>query len=215
MGRDWLKRIGVLAALLLLSSCYIPDKFKSELRLSRYGDYSLSFKGDLMWAPILDDYRKGKVTPENEADKINNILKDLVRDIAVKKAVSKGKGRFAVEYERTGRLGQVQLISLLRRDARLLSMRSSENNAIVIHGNSMKPSDAQILAEMGLNMEGEFRITTDANVVEHNATSVKPFGNARVYIWTIENALSAMPHLVMIRDNDPNRPLAPRPSEIP
>ena len=215
MGRDWLKRIGVLAALLLLSSCYIPDKFKSELRLSRYGDYALTFKGDLMWAPILDSYRKGNVTPENEADKINNILKDLVRDIAVKKAVSKGKGRFAVEYERTGRLGQVQLISLLRRDARLLSMRSSENNAIVIHGNSMKPSDAQILAEMGLNMEGEFRITTDANVVEHNATSVKPFGNARVYIWTIENALSAMPHLVMIRDNDPNRPLAPRPSEIP
>ncbi len=210
---EWLKRFGVLAALLLLSSCYIPDKFKSELRLSRYGDYSLTFKGDLMWAPILDDYRKGKVTPENEADKINNILKDLVRDIAVKKAVSKGKGRFAVEYERTGRLGQVQLISLLRRDARLLAMRSSENNAIVIHGNSMKPSDAQILAEMGLNMEGEFRITTDANVVEHNATSVKPFGNARVYIWKIENALSAMPHLVMIRDNDPNRPLAPRPSE--
>ena len=212
---EWLKRFGVLAALLLLSSCYIPDKFKSELRLSRYGDYALTFKGDLMWAPILDSYRKGNVTPENEADKINNILKDLVRDIAVKKAVSKGKGRFAVEYERTGRLGQVQLISLLRRDARLLSMRSSENNAIVIHGNSMKPSDAQILAEMGLNMEGEFRITTDANVVEHNATSVKPFGNARVYIWTIENALSAMPHLVMIRDNDPNRPLAPRPSEIP
>jgi hypothetical protein len=210
---EWLKRFGVLAALLLLSSCYIPDKFKSELRLSRYGDYSLTFKGDLMWAPILDDYRKGKVTPENEADKINNILKDLVRDIAVKKAVSKGKGRFAVEYERTGRLGQVQLISLLRRDARLLAMRSSENNAIVIHGNSMKPSDAQILAEMGLNMEGEFRITTDANVVEHNASSVKPFGNARVYIWKIENALSAMPHLVMIRDNDPNRPLAPRPSE--
>lgn len=210
---EWLKRFGVLAALLLLSSCYIPDKFKSELRLSRYGDYSLTFKGDLMWAPILDDYRKGKVTPEGEAEKINNILKDLVRDIAVKKAVSKGKGRFAVEYERTGRLGQVQLISLLRRDARLLAMRSSENNAIVIHGNSMKPSDAQILAEMGLNMEGEFRITTDANVVEHNATSVKPFGNARVYIWKIENALSAMPHLVMIRDNDPNRPLAPRPSE--
>jgi len=212
---EWLKRFGVLAALLLLSSCYIPDKFKSELRLSRYGDYSLTFKGDLMWAPILDAYRKGRVTPENEAEKIENIHKDLVRDIAVRTAVSKGKGRFAVEYERTGRLGQVQLISLLRRDARLLAMRSSENNAIVIHANSLKPSDAQILAEMGLNMEGEFRITTDANVVEHNATEVRPFGTARVYIWKIENALSPTPHLVMIRDNDPNRPLPPRASEAP
>ncbi|TAN68978.1 MAG: hypothetical protein EPN20_06260, partial [Magnetospirillum sp.] len=71
----------------------------------------------------------------------------------------------------------------------------------------------QILAEMGLNMEGEFRITTDGNVVEHNATEVRPFGAAKVYIWKIENPLSAMPHLVMLRDDDPNRPLAPRASE--
>jgi hypothetical protein len=211
--RDWAKRLGVLAAVLLLSSCYIPDKFKSELRLSRYGDYALSFKGDLLWAPILDDYRKGKVTIENEQEKLDNIRKDLIRDIAVRKMESRGKGRFAVEYDRAGRLQKVQLIALLRRDARLLAMRSMENGVIVIHANAMKPSDAQIMAEMGLTMEGEFRITTDGNVVEHNATEIRPFGTSRVYIWKIENPLSPMPHLVMLRDNDPGRPLNPRASE--
>jgi hypothetical protein len=35
---------------------------------------------------------------------------------------------------------------------------------------------------MGLNMEGEFRITTDANVVENNATEVRLFGVYKVYI---------------------------------
>ncbi|RAU22542.1 hypothetical protein CU669_07580 [Paramagnetospirillum kuznetsovii] len=210
---DWLKRVGVLAAVLLLSSCYIPDKFKSELRLSKYGDYSLTFKGDLLWAPILDDYRKGKITPENEPEKIANIKKDLSRDIAVRKIDSRGRGRFTVEYERTGRLERVQLIALLRRDARLLAMRSMENGAIAIHANAMKPSDAQIMAEMGLNMEGEFRITTDANVVEHNATEVRPFGKAKVYIWKVENPLSPMPHLVMLREDDPGRPLNARASE--
>lgn len=214
MGRDWLKRIGVLAALLLLSSCYIPDKFKGELRLSKYGDYSLSYKGDLMFAPILDDYRKNKIKPEDEAERQENIRRDLARDIAFRKIEAKGKGRFAVEYERVGRLEKVQLTSLIRRDARLISLRSMENGAIVIRGNAMKPSDAQILAELGLNMEGEFRITTDGNVVEHNATQVKPFGTAKVYIWKIENPLSPMPQLVMIRDVDPNRPLAPRASEM-
>jgi hypothetical protein len=211
---DWLKRIGVLAALLLLSSCYIPDKFRSELRLSRYGDYALTYKGDLMYAPILDDYRKNKVKPEDEAERQENIRRDLSRDIAFRKIESKGKGRFSVEYERVGRLERVQLTSLIRRDARMLSMRSKENGAIFIKANAMKPSDAQILAELGLNMEGEFRVTTDGNVVKHNATVVKPFGNAKVYIWKIENALSAMPELVMIRDPDPNRPLAPRASEV-
>lgn len=214
MIREWAKRLGVLAALLLLSSCYIPDKFKSELRLSRYGDYDLTFKGDLLWAPILDDYRKGLVTLENEQEKLNNIRKDLIRDIAVRKIESRGKGRFAVEYERAGRLDRVQLIALLRRDARLLAMRSKENGVIAIHANALKPSDAQIMAEMGLTMEGEFRITTDANVLEHNATEVRPFGAYKVYIWKIENPLSPMPHLVMLRDDDPARPLGPRASEI-
>lgn len=213
MNVEWIKRIGVLAALLLLSSCYIPDKFRSELRLSKYGDYALSFKGDLMYAPILDDYRKGKIKPEDEAARQENIRRDLSRDIAFRKIEVKGKGRFGVEYERVGRLGQVQLTSLIRRDARMLSLRSMENGAIVVRANAMKPSDAQILAELGLGMEGEFRVTTDANVIKHNATVVKPFGNARVYIWKIENPLSPMPELVMIRDVDPARPLAPRPSE--
>jgi hypothetical protein len=213
VARDWLRRLGVLAAVLLLSSCYIPDKFRSELRLSKYGDYALTFKGDLMYAPILDDYRKNKIKPEDEAGRQENIRKDLSRDIAFRKIEAKGKGRFAVEYERVGRLGQVQLTSLIRRDARLISLRSMENGAIVVRANAMKPSDAQILAELGLGMEGEFRITTDANVVKHNATTVKPFGTSKVYIWKIENALSPMPELVMIRDVDPSRPLAPRPSE--
>lgn len=214
MAGDWLKRIGVLAAVLLLSSCYIPDKFRSELRLSKYGDYSLTYKGDLMFAPILDDYRKNKIKPENEAERQENIRRDLARDIAFRKIEAKGKGRFAVEYERVGRLGKVQLTSLIRRDARLLSLRSMENGAIVIRANAMKPSDAQILAELGLNMEGELRITTDGNVVKHNATQVKPFGTSKVYIWKIENPLAVMPELVMIRDVDPARPLAPRPSEL-
>lgn len=211
---DWLKRIGVMAAVLLLSSCYIPDKFRSELRLSKYGDYSLTYKGDLMFAPILDDYRKNKIKPEDEAERQENIRRDLARDIAFRKIESKGKGRFAVEYERVGRLEKVQLTSLIRRDARMISLRSVENGAIIVKAAAMKPSDAQILAELGLNMEGEFRITTDGNVVEHNATQVKPFGTSKVYIWKIENPLTPMPQLVMIRDVDPNRPLAPRASEM-
>jgi len=212
--RDWLKRLGVLAAVLLLSSCYIPDKFKSELRLSRYGDYALTYKGDLMFGPILDDYRNHTIKPEDEPERLENIRRDLARDMAVHKVESRGKGRFAVDYERAGRLERVQLIALIRRDARMISLRSLENGAIVIAANSMKPSDAQIMAELGLTMEGEFRITTDANVVENNATEVRQFGKARVYIWKIENALSTMPHLVMIRDDDPQRPLAPRVSNM-
>lgn len=204
---EWMKRLGVLALLFLLSSCYIPDKFRAELRLSRYGDWALSYDGDLLYVPILHDYASGKVKPGDEAAREENIRRDLVRDIAFKKVEPRGKGRFTVHYERMGRLDQVQLTALIRRDARILSLRSLENGAIVIAANAVKPADSKRMIESGVEMQGEFRVTTDANVVEHNATEVKPYGKYKVYVWKIENSLSPMPRLAMIRDSDPERPL--------
>lgn len=203
----WWKPVAVLALAATLASCYIPDKFRGELRLSKYGDYALSYEGDLIWAPILHDYAEGKITPENEEEKNNNIYKDLVRDPAIKDLKRAGKGRFHAKYERMGRLKKVQLTSLLRRDARLISLKSNEDGTIVVDANGVKASDAQRMAELGIGMEGEFRITTDANVIRHNATEVRPFGQYKVYLWRIENALSPTPTLVMLRDDDPARPL--------
>ena len=68
-------------------------------------------------------------------------------------------------------------------------------------------AQAQRMAELGISMRGEFRITTDGNVLRHNATEVRQFGTYKVYIWKIENAFSPPPNLVMQRDNDPQRPL--------
>ncbi len=194
-------------AVLTLTSCYAPDNFTSELRLSRYGDYDLTFDGDLLYLPILYDYQQGKVDPADEARRLNEIRKDLIRDSAVKSAVSEGKGRFRVHYERMGRMGRDQLTAILRRDARILMIKSEPDNRIIISANSLRPTDADAMTEAGYTMHGSFRITTDANVVSNNATEVRPFGQYKVYIWNIENALSPMPYLVMIRDPDPERPL--------
>lgn len=204
---SWLRRLGVLGLVFLLSSCYIPDKFKAELRLSRFGDYAISFDGDLLHVPTLHEYARNNIKPGDEAERLENIRRDLARDIAFKTIEPKGKGRFGVHYEREGRLGKVQLVALIRRDARLLSMKSHENGAIVVAANAPKASDAQRMAQMNVTMRGEFRLTTDANILEHNAAEVRPFGRYTVYIWKIENALSPLPRFLFVRDPDPSRPL--------
>ncbi|MEW5729286.1 MAG: hypothetical protein AB1918_15770 [Pseudomonadota bacterium] len=196
-----------LAALLTLASCYVPDKFRSELRISKYGDYALSYEGELIYAPILHDYAEGKITPENEQQRNDNIYKDLIRDTAFKAVDRVGKGRFKVRYERMGRLGRTQLTAILRRDARLLALKGNEDSSIIIDANGVKPSDARRMAELGVGMEGEFRVTTDASVIKHNASEVRPFGQYKVYVWKIENPLSPSPYLVMVREDDPARPL--------
>lgn len=208
MIKGLLPRIAALLALTLaLSSCYIPDKFHSELRLSKYGDWALTYDGDLIYGPILHDYADGKITAANEDERNDNIYKDLVRDPAIKDLKRVGKGTFHVKYERMGRLGKVQLTALVRRDARLLALKSAEDGTIVVAGNGVKPSDAQRMSELGITMQGEFRITTDATVLRHNATEVRPFGQYKVYIWKIENPFSPSPHLVVQREDDPARPL--------
>lgn len=199
--------VAALTLTLMLSSCYIPDKFHTELRLSRYGDWALDYEGDLIYAPMLHDYAEGKIDSDNENERNNNVYNDLVRDSAVKDLKRIGKGRFHVKYAREGRLGKVQLTALMRRDARMLALKSAEDGTITIAGNGVKASDAQRMAELGITMQGEFRITTDANVVRHNASDVRPFGQYKVYIWKIENALSQPPRLTMLRDPDPKRPL--------
>lgn len=201
------RSLAFLAATLTLASCYVPDKFKAELRLSRFGDYSLAYQGDLIYAPILHDYVKGNITPENEAERHDHIKADLIRDSAFKSVEHSGKGRFTVKYERSGRLGKTHLSAILRRDARMITLRAKENNLVLIDAFTVKPADAQKMAEMKVSMKGEFRVVTDGNIIRHNASDVRQLGTYNVYIWTIENALSPVPHLVMIRDPDPARPL--------
>ena len=49
------------AAAIILAACYLPDHFKSEVRVGSNGDYAISFYGDLIWAPLYRDIQRGNV----------------------------------------------------------------------------------------------------------------------------------------------------------
>ncbi len=62
--RAWL---ALAATAVILAACYLPDHFKSEVRVGATGDYSLSFYGDLIWAPLFRDIQRGNV-PADQID---------------------------------------------------------------------------------------------------------------------------------------------------
>ncbi len=188
--------VGLLA---LLAACYLPNHFRSEIRLGPTGDYALSFYGELIWAPLYRDIRQGHLSKSEIAVKTEEIRRDLARDSNFKKIEPMGDGSFKVSYEREGRLLASDMVTFVRRNAIILAIRATPDGLLTVNGNTLKPSDAQTATTMGLDVRGEFRVTTDGLVKEHNATMVKPFGRAFVYIWTIENAFSPAPHLVMQR----------------
>lgn len=188
------------ALVLALAACYLPNNFKSEIRLGRTGDFALTYIGELVWAPLFREIQQNKLPADQIPGKIAEIEQDLRRDSHFKTVQSIGSGRFKVDYEREGRLEKSDMVTFVRRNAIIIQIVAKPNGQIVINGNTLKPSDAQAATTMGVDVSGEFRIVTDGLVKEHNASTVKPFGRYFVYIWTIQNAFSPAPHFVMMRE---------------
>jgi hypothetical protein len=200
----------ILAGLLLLASCYVPDNFKCEVRVGSTGDYAISFYGDLIWAPLYRDITRGNVPADEIAAKIEAIRVDLVRDPDFKSVESAGRGRFHVVYHREGHLNPTDLVTFVRRNSIILQLKASPDGRVQLDGNAVKPADANEAATLGMSIEGEFRLITDAQVLSHNAAKVTSFDNYPVYIWTIQNAFSPPPHLVLQRSGAwPAKPKAP------
>ena len=183
-----------------LTSCYLPDNFISEIQLGSNGDFGLTYHGDLIWAPLYRDIQRQKVTGADIPKKIEEIRRDLARDPGFSKVESEGNARFAVDYRREGHLKATDLATFVRRNAVVLQLHATPDGKVTIDGNTITPSQAVEATELGLNPSGEFRIITSGQVIYHNASAVKPVGPYLLYIWTIKNAFSPAPHLVMQRD---------------
>jgi hypothetical protein len=188
-----------LLALALLAGCYLPDRFKSEIRVGGDGSYGISFYGDLIWAPLYRDILHSRIPAAEIPGKIAEIERDLKRDTAFKSVESAGNGRFHVTYQREGRLQATDLVTFVRRNAIILQLKASPDGRVQLDGSAIKPADANEAATMGLSVQGEFRLITDAQVISHNAGKVTLYQGYPVYIWEIENAFSPPPHVVMQR----------------
>lgn len=199
--REWLARLAVVLPLVLgLGSCYLPDGFKSEIRLGRNGDFSILYLGDLTYGPLHEELVSGKLSPEEAKKKIQVVHDDLKRDGAFKQITHKGGARFNVRYELQGRLGESRLVTFVRRNAPILSLKSDiKNNTIAVDGTTLRRNDAQRALTSGLTVSGEFRLITDGDVISQNASEVRLHEGYRVYIWKIENAFSPAPRFVMKR----------------
>jgi hypothetical protein len=200
----------ILAGLLLLVSCYLPDHFKSEVRLGSTGDYAISFYGDLIWAPLYKEIVEGTLSASQIAEKIAAIKRDMVRDPAFKSVDSAGNGRFHVVYQREGKLQATDLVTFVRRNSIILQLHATPDGRVALDGNTIKPADANQATLLGMSVEGEFRLITDAQVLSHNASKVTLYQGYPVYIWTIENAFSPAPHLSLQRSGAwPAKPRVP------
>ncbi len=194
-----LKRLIVVAMLMPLTSCFVPDKYSTEIRLTKSGGYGISYVGELTWAPLYGQLTRGEIEPEAGAEQAAAFLAGLKADIYFESVTGLGSGRYKVRYDRQGQFTETQLLSFVRRNARIFQIRASEDGTVNFFGTGAGSNQADQLEAIGLRTEGLVRVVTDAEVLSHNAMSVKrsPTPGYTIYDWNMTSFRQPVPKLTL------------------
>lgn len=171
----------------MLVGCYLPTKFQADMTYNENGDWTLRFDGTLAYGGLIPGLMPDDPTPAQLAERVKSVTNDMLRDPGFTNLRYLNNGQYDVSYERSGNIYQQPGITFLRTDSRILQISYIKtNHQVWIRGTTIPTAQRKWITDAGLNMQGDLRITTAAEVLEHNATSTRPAANgATTYIWAI------------------------------
>ena len=195
-----LKALSALAVLLVATGCYMPIRFDAEIDINRAGYYQFFFDGYLAKVELYQDLKDGKISSAEETEQAQQIKDDFTRDSATEIFEYFKLGHFRVKYTRSGDLLKTKTMTFFRRNEYILGLSyNRDTRQISMLGKSIQRDIKDRLRAAGLDTSGELRVFSDAEVVSHNATTVKPFPSKgagyKLYTWKINNLLAPTPAL--------------------
>ena len=197
----WLARLTAAAVggLLLLSGCYTPQRFTAGIVINRTGDWTLKYDGTLASAALVPGLMPDRPTPTQFAERVRNITNDMRRDPGFRDVEYLGDGRYRVAYERSGNIYSQPGITFIRTDSRILSISYIKTeNEIWVRGSSAPSAQRRWVTDASLDIQGDLRVTTDAEVIDHNATETRDGPNGtKIYLWRIRGVDAPAPRLVI------------------
>jgi len=187
--------------MLVLSSCYLPQRFDAEIEIDSAGYYSMIFDGYIADVGLFQKIQSGELSEEEEAQKVAYVESDLSRDTAVQNLEYFKQGHFRIKWERKGDLLKSKTVTFLRRNESMLSLKYvSDAGLIEMMGRSIRKSDREKIAQMGLGMQGEIRLKSSLPVVDHNASEViqdKTDELSKWYVWRIKDIFQSTPRILL------------------
>jgi hypothetical protein len=190
----------LICAAILLAGCYLPARFDAEIEFARNGFYKMTFEGYIVEVTLYNDIKQKKLTPEMTQTKIERVITDFKRDSGTKEISYFGQGAFKVKWIKSGDILRSRMVTFFRRNENMAQISFSKIQKLVtIRTKYVKRSDANQLNSMGLGMEGDLRVKTDARVLEHNAQKVTEDKKAgiKIYSWKIKNIFQKAPKMLV------------------
>jgi hypothetical protein len=203
----WLRPVFAIGLCIVsLTSCFIPDQYEAEIRLTKDGSYGITFIGILTYAPLYGQIERGKIDPAHAKENERMFLDQLKRESAFKEVVSLGKGRYRVRYEREGRFaGSHQMVTFVSRQEPIFRILTKENGNMEVNASGQAQRYAKALTEVGIKSQGLLRITTDMEVLEQNAHFIRKSSapGFTMYDWRRRELTEPPPRLVAKMAVDP------------
>lgn len=191
----------------LLAGCYVPVRFDAEIEIDRGGYYSMIFDGYLARARVFQGIKDGSLQGEERDRRIAQVLSDLERDPAASGVAHVRDGIFKLHWERSGDLLKARHVAFLRRNEIMLSVGYvRKTGRISVAGTPVSETQADQLTDLGLTIQGEVRVITDAEVLSHNAASERAWPakgpGYTMYVFPVPGPRAPKPQM-MIRIHDP------------
>jgi hypothetical protein len=175
--------LGVLAAILFLSSCFYPETFTAKLNIDKNGSYSFVFDGTLVFLTFEQPKDEPLLTDQDPV-KIRQLEEQLKNDNNFKEIKYTGKGRFKVLYRQEGVIKPGSKITLMANFCEIIRILPSQPGTIIINGVNLDELNLEYLKKMNVHLQGKLAITTNARVIRHNADrSPWFFGFPGAYEW--------------------------------
>lgn len=185
-----------LAMLLVLSGCYLPDRFQLNMNIDKSGKYAFIYEGDLVAFNFLRKIGQGEVRAD-DPDEIAVYDQDLKRDSGFEEVTYLGQARYRVKYKRQSNILDRPSFSFVRRNAPFMVIKRGEDGLVRVEGDKPNKQYRDELVAKGFDTRGVVRLWTNARVIDHNAQQVIQ-GNPTQYVWDIQSIQQPTPKMVLV-----------------
>lgn len=192
-----LSKLFFLLTALLLSSCFLPEKFTATLNVTKDYGYTFEYDGLLVFGPALGEIAKNGSLPQKADDEMRQgTAKTFKKEEGFESAVYQGKGRWKVRFKKIGTIGTVT--KLFSDGLPIVTLRRNADGAVSVEGISVDAKIAKQLKAVKFVIDGKLEVTTEMPVVSHNATGTpKFFEMIGSYEWTISSENLTSPRMML------------------
>ena len=184
----------------MLAGCYLPVRFDAEIEITRTGYYEIIFDGYVTEVTMFDALRRRSLSPGEEQTRADNVIQDFRRDSSTREARYVKPGIFKVNWQKSGDLLRARMITFFRRNESMLIVKYvKDTRLITVQATPIGKENARKLLDIGLGMQGQLRVKTDANVVDHNAGRVVDTAarNQKMYVWDVVDITAPAPKITI------------------